>query len=177
MRISKTMSYALRHHPEKFDLIMDDHGWVETAQLLKGLQKKFPHLKQADMDEVVARNDKHRFSYDADHPRIRANQGHSIPVDVEMEEKEPPEVLYHGTGQKSVPAILKEGLKPMSRLFVHLSKDPETARKTGLRHGHPVVFLVEAGQMHRDGYSFQISANGVWQTAQVPPQYLHIIQK
>ena len=125
------------------------------------------------LKEIVATDEKQRYSFSTDRTLIRANQGHSIPVDVELEKKEPPEVLFHGTGEKSVSSIKEKGLLPMERLYVHLSKDTETAVKVGKRHGKPVVFHVDAGQMYKDGYEFYQSVNGVWLTREVPPKYLN----
>lgn len=167
VKTSKKMSYALRHHPEAYHLDMDKHGWVDVQQLMHAM-----HLTKEEMDDVVEHNDKHRFSYNADQTKIRANQGHSIPVDVEMQEKIPPEFLYHGTGYRSVSSIKKEGLLPMTRLYVHLSDDMNTAYNVGSRHGRPYVFTVEAEKMYEDGYHFYFSNNGVWQVKYVPVKYL-----
>ena len=120
------------------------------------------------LDEIVRTDEKQRYSYNEDHTLIRANQGHSIPVDVELEKVEPPEFLYHGTGEKFTASIDKQGLIPKSRLYVHLSPDEETAVKVGRRHGKPVIYLVRAGNMKRDGYAFYRSVNGVWLTKEVP---------
>ena len=124
------------------------------------------------LDEIVRTDEKQRYSYNEDHTLIRANQGHSIPVDVELEKVEPPEFLYHGTGEKFTASIDKQGLIPKSRLYVHLSPDEETAVKVGRRHGKPVIYLVRAGNMKRDGYAFYRSVNGVWLTKEVPVKYL-----
>ena len=124
------------------------------------------------LEEIVRTDSKQRYSFNADKTKIRANQGHSVRVDVELRECEPPEILYHGTGERVVNSILCEGLKPMNRLYVHLSKDEETAVKVGSRHGKPRVFIVKSGEMFRDGYKFCLSENGVWLTENVPPEYL-----
>jgi len=126
----------------------------------------------AMLEEIVATDNKQRYSFNEDHTLIRANQGHSIPVDVELEECFPPEVLYHGTGEKYVSSIDAQGLIPKSRLYVHLSHERETAVKVGLRHGKPVIYLVQSGDMHRDGFKFYKSVNGVWLTKEVPVKYL-----
>ena len=126
----------------------------------------------AALELIVAEDEKQRYSFNEDKTLIRANQGHSIPVDVELDEKEPPEVLYHGTGEKYVPSIDRQGLIPKSRLYVHLSRDEETAVKVGTRHGKPVIYKVKSGEMYRDGYKFFCSANGVWLTKEVPVKYL-----
>ena len=127
------------------------------------------------LEEIVRTDDKQRYSFNDDKTKIRANQGHSIPVDVEFVACEPPELLYHGTGEKYYDSIMESGLLPKSRLYVHLSKDIETAKTVGVRHGTPVVFTVMSGQMFKDGYLFYCSRNGVWLTKHVPPKYLEVI--
>ena len=123
------------------------------------------------LEEIVATDEKQRYSFNEDKTLIRANQGHSVPVDVELEQVTPPEYLYHGTGEKYVASIEQHGLIPKSRLYVHLSSDFDTARKVGSRHGKPVVYRVSAAEMAHDGYIFYKSANGVWLTKEVPPKY------
>lgn len=174
-KISKYMSLILRHKPDVISLALDPHGWADVGKLIRGIQGKYPEFNREILEEIVESDEKQRYSFDKYGMRIRANQGHSVHVDVEMEEKEPPEVLYHGTGRKSVSSILEKGLIPGSRLFVHLSKDPETARKVGKRHGEPVIFIVHAGQMAGDGYVFRLSQNGVWQIPRVPVKYLELM--
>ena len=172
-RTGKFISYILRHHPEEIGITLDEHGWADVNALIEGINKtRQYHLTRNMLDEIVRTNNKKRYSYNEDHSLIRANQGHSIPVDVELEEKSPPEVLYHGTGEKYVPSIDKEGLLPKSRLYVHLSSDPETARMVGSRHGRPVIYRVNSRQMAEDGYIFYLSVNQVWLTKTVPVQYL-----
>ena len=126
----------------------------------------------AMLETIVATDNKQRYSFNEDRTLIRANQGHSVPVDVELEQKTPPEQLYRGTGEKYVASIEAQGLIPKSRLYVHLSADTDTARKVGARHGRPVVYFVSAGEMARDGYAFYQSVNGVWLTRAVPAKYL-----
>ena len=172
---SKFISLILRHKPEVIGITLDDHGWTDTKELIEGVNKTHP-LTMEMLEEIVRTDEKQRYSFNEDKTRIRANQGHSIPVDADLTETEPPETLYHGTGEKSVPSIEKQGLKPMSRLYVHLSKDAGTARTVGSRHGKPVVYIVLAGEMHRDGYPFFLSANGVWLTREVPVRYLQRIR-
>lgn len=173
-KISKYMSMILRHRPEVIGLQLDRHGWADVRELIRGIKGKYPDFNREVLEEIVRSDEKQRYSFDQHGMRIRANQGHSIDVDVEMEEKDPPEILYHGTGRKYLSSILAKGLIPGNRLFVHLSGDRETARKVGRRHGDPVVFIVRAGQMARDGYTFHISANGVWQIPEVPAKYLKL---
>lgn len=124
------------------------------------------------LEEIVSTDNKQRYSFNDDKTLIRANQGHSIPVDVELKKAVPPEVLYHGTGEKYVTSINKEGLIPKSRLYVHLSKDEETALNVGKRHGRPVIYKVDAKRMTEEGYEFFLSVNGVWLTKAVPKEYL-----
>ena len=169
---SKYISLILRHQPEVIGITLDEHGWADVNQLIEGVNKTHPLTKEL-LEEIVRTDEKQRYSFNEDHTKIRANQGHSIPVDVELKEAEPPEELYHGTGEKYTGSIEKQGLIPKSRLYVHLSKDTETAVKVGQRHGKPVVYTVMAGEMYRDGYQFFLSANGVWLTKEVPVRYLH----
>lgn len=172
IRISKLMSFGLRHHPEKLGIQLDEHGWTDCEALCAAVRKRYPGFAMEDMRKIVSEDEKQRYSFSTDGTRIRANQGHSIPVDVELSQCEPPRYLFHGTGEKSASAILQEGLKPMSRLYVHLSWDTETARKVGMRHGRPVIFRIDAERMYRDGYVFFLSSNQVWLTKAVPPEYL-----
>ena len=130
-------------------------------------------FNQEMLEEIVATDNKQRYAFNEDHTLIRANQGHSVPVDVELEEVQPPEILYHGTGEKYVKSITEQGLVPKSRLYVHLSVDRETAVKVGQRHGKPVVYEVNSGCMQRDGFTFYRSVNGVWLTKAVPVKYLN----
>lgn len=173
-KISKYMSLILRHRPEVIGLTLDPHGWADVKALIRGIQGKYPEFNRKTLEEIVESDEKQRYSFDQNGMRIRANQGHSVHVDVDMEEMDPPEILYHGTGRKSLSSILEKGLLPGNRLFVHLSKDTETARKVGARHGDPVIFIVHAGQMAKDGYTFRLSANGVWQIPEVPVKYLEL---
>lgn len=168
---SKYISLILRHKPEVIGITLDDHGWADTQALIEGVNRTHP-LTMELLEEIVRTDEKQRYSFNADKSRIRANQGHSIPIDADHAETEPPETLYHGTGEKSVASIEREGLRPMSRLYVHLSPDTETARSVGSRHGKPVIFIVLAGEMHRSGYRFYRSANGVWLTKEVPVRFL-----
>ena len=168
---SKFISLILRHKPDVIGITLDEHGWANVDELITGMSKTHP-LNMSMLEQIVAEDEKQRYSFNEDKTLIRANQGHSIPVDVELEEKEPPEILFHGTGEKYVDSISREGLIPKSRLYVHLSADEETAVKVGQRHGKPVVFKVKSGEMHRDGFKFYCSVNGVWLTKSVPVEYL-----
>ncbi len=168
---SKFISLILRHKPEAIGITLDEHGWANVDELIAGISKTQP-IDMAMLEQIVAEDEKQRYSFNDDKMLIRANQGHSIPVDVELEEKEPPEVLYHGTGEKYVDSIDIQGLIPKPRLYVHLSSDKDTAVKVGQRHGNPVIYIVNSGEMFRDGYKFYQSVNGVWLTKEVPLSYL-----
>ena len=171
---SKYISLILRHKPEVLGITLDEHGWADVRDLIEGVSRTRP-LTMDELEEIVRTDGKQRYSFNGDHTLIRANQGHSVPVDVELRQTDPPDVLYHGTGEKTVPSILREGLVPMSQLYVHLSADPQTAKKVGARHGKPVVFRVDTGKMRADRIPFFLSVNGVWLTKQVPVQYLTLL--
>lgn len=162
-RISKFISMILRHRPEVIGITLDEHGWADVNELIKGINETGEEVEfsKDTLETIVKTDKKQRYSISQDRTLIRANQGHSIPVDVELEKKEPPKVLYHGTGVKSVKAIQEQGLLPMERLYVHLSTDVETATNVGKRHGTPVIFQVNAEQMQKDGYDFFQSVNGI----------------
>jgi putative RNA 2'-phosphotransferase len=175
VKISKYLSKHLRHQPERLSLILSPGGWVAVDALLAACAAyNFP-ITREELAEVIACNDKQRFSFDETGEQIRANQGHSIEVDLQLEGAAPPPVLYHGTGERAVKLIEAVGLSKMARHHVHLSKDVEVARRVGARHGRPVVFGVDAAGMVREGYEFYISANGVWLVEAVPPQYLWVM--
>jgi putative RNA 2'-phosphotransferase len=172
IKISKYLSKHLRHQPERLGLMLAPGGWVPVVELLRACAAhQFP-ITRAELDKVVAQNDKQRYSFDPSGTLIRANQGHSVEVDLQLEPQIPPAILYHGTGEKAVEPILLDGLRKMSRHHVHLSTDMETALKVGSRHGRPVVFQVDAAGMHQDGNVFYCSTNGVWLVDQVLPRYL-----
>ena len=169
--VSKYMSLILRHKPETIGISLDEHGWANVEDLITGIAKD-NEFNMEILEEIVRRDEKQRYSFNEDKTLIRANQGHSIPVDVELEEWVPPEILWHGTGEKYVESIDREGLISKSRLYAHLSKDEDTAIKVGSRHGKPVIYNVKAKQMYDDGYKFYLSVNGVWLTKEVPVKYL-----
>lgn len=170
VKVSKYLSKHLRHRPERIGLTLDEAGWVEIETLVAAAAAHGFRFSRDELDHVVARNDKQRFAVDG--TRIRASQGHTVAVDLGLAPAAPPAYLYHGTVARSLDAIRAEGLRPMSRHDVHLSPDRETATRVGARRGRPVVLSVDAGAMHRAGHEFRVSANGVWLTAAVPPQYL-----
>ena len=168
---SKFISLILRHKPETIGICLDEHGWANVDDLIKGIGKT-REFNMEMLEEIVRTDSKQRYSFNEDKTLIRANQGHSVPVDVELQEMEPPEVLWHGTGEKYVESIDKQGLLPKSRLYVHLSEDSDTARKVGQRHGRPALYTIKARDMYRVGYKFYLSKNGVWLTEMVPVEYL-----
>jgi putative RNA 2'-phosphotransferase len=173
-KISKFLSKYLRHEPEKIGLRLDVGGWVKVDDLLTaGAEHNFA-IALEELKEVVATNAKQRFSFDPTGTLIRANQGHSVEVDLQLEPMQPPDTLYHGTGEKSVGSIKRSGLQKMSRHHVHLSSDRSTAKNVGQRHGKPIVFKVATGSMYKDGFVFYCSANQVWLVDTVPPEYLEI---
>ena len=170
---SKFISLILRHKPETIGITLDEHGWADVQELIDGINHAGGHsLDREILEEIVRSDEKQRYSFNEDHSLIRANQGHSIAVDVELEEKTPPDILWHGTGEKYVESIDATGLIPKSRLYVHLSSDIEMARKVGSRHGRPVVYEIDCRKMAEDGYRFYESANHVWLTREVPVIYL-----
>lgn len=165
---SKFLSLILRHKPQIVGLQLDEHGWAEVDELIRRVNG----LDRATLEKIVAQDEKQRYSFSQDRKLIRANQGHSIPVDLELESLKPPEILYHGTAERFSDSILAQGLKKMSRLYVHLSSDIETAEKVGRRRGKSKIFVVESGKMFVDGFKFFLSVNGVWLTEFVPVKYL-----
>jgi putative RNA 2'-phosphotransferase len=174
VKISKYLSKHLRHAPERIGLTLQPGGWVAVDDLLRACaQHNFP-ITRTQLEEVVAKNNKQRFAFDETSTRIRASQGHSVEVDLQLESAVPPDVLYHGTAHHLVETILREGLQKMRRHHVHLSSETKTARNVGARHGKPVVLQVDAQAMHAAGFSFHRSANGVWLVDSVPPQYLRV---
>lgn len=172
VKISKYLAKHLRHQPERLGLTLAPGGWVPVDVLLAACARHNFPLTRAELDEVVARNAKRRYSYDATGTAIRANQGHSVAVDLQLAAVAPPPLLYHGTGERSIESIMREGLRKMARHHVHLSPDVDTARVVGARHGKPAILSVATGAMHRDGHTFYCSENGVWLVDHVPPHYL-----
>lgn len=169
--ISKFISLILRHKPEIIGITLDEHGWAKVSELIEGISKQYDFNMEM-FEEIVRTDEKQRYSFNEDKTLIRANQGHSISVDVELEKVEPPEFLWHGTGEKFVSSIDKQGLIPKSRLYVHLSSDKETAIKVGKRHGKPVLYKIKSKEMWQNGFEFFLSKNGVWLTKKVPVIYL-----
>ena len=168
---SKYLSLILRHRPEEAGITLDGHGWADVEELIAGVRKSRPFDRET-LEKIVATDEKQRYSFNENHTLIRANQGHSVPVDVELPVTEPPEILYHGTGEKYAASIDAQGLLPRRRLYVHLSGDEDTARSVGIRHRRPVIYEVLSGRMSLDGFVFYRSVNGVWLTKTVPAMYL-----
>ena len=170
LKKGKRLTWLLRHDREAFDAgLIDAHGWRSVKELLtKGFSLD-------ELESITDLNNKKRLEFDGTHERIRARQGHSIPVDVDLEETTPPDILYHGTARHYLESILEQGIVAKSRLYVHLSKDEETARNVGLRHEDPVILKVQSSRMHADGMRFFLSRNGVWLTERVPKEYLSVL--
>lgn len=172
IKASKYLSRHLRHEPERLGLVLEPGGWVGVDALLDACRERSFVLSPAELREVVERNSKQRFSFDESGTRIRANQGHTVDIDLGLTATTPPEVLFHGTGQRSLESIFANGLSRMGRHHVHLSADRATAVGVGTRHGRPLVLQVAAARMAGDGHEFFVTANGVWLTAEVPVAYL-----
>ena len=169
---SKRLSLVLRHAPEKAGLVLGEGGWVAVDDLLAGLENAGWGMSREMLEEIVATNDKKRFTLSHDGQRIRAAQGHSVDIVVDLEPATPPATLYHGTATRFLDVIMAEGLKPMSRQHVHLSLDIETAAKVGQRHGKPVTLTVNAEQMHQEGHTFYCADNGVWLSHAIDRKFL-----
>jgi putative RNA 2'-phosphotransferase len=174
VRTSKRLSYVLRHRPGSIGIALDDAGWVDVDVLLAALAAHGPAVTRAELDRVVATNDKRRFAFDDTGARIRASQGHSVAVELGYAPETPPPVLFHGTVDSALAGILAKGLRPGRRHAVHLSADVATARTVGARRGRPVVLRVDAAAMVAAGTVFTRSANGVWLASAVPPAFLGV---
>jgi len=173
-RISKFLSYVLRHHPDSIGIELDRRGWVDVEKLLQGARQKGVRIALDELRTVVKENDKQRFSFSEDSLKIRANYGHSIVVDLGYSPIEPPGVLYHGTAKRNLKAIRANGLTKGNRQYVHLSPDSDTATSVGRRHGKPIVLKVESRRMHSNRHKFYLSNTGIWLTESVPVEYLII---
>ena len=176
VKVSKYLSKHLRHQPERIGLTLRPGGWVPVSELLAACAAHGFRLERVELDEVVARNDKQRFSFDAGGTMIRANQGHSVAVDLGLAPVAPPAELFHGTVAATLDAIMREGLRRMGRHHVHLSADVATARRVGARRGRPVVLGVAAQSMAEEGFVFFRSDNGVWLVDEVPARYLTALE-
>lgn len=170
--ISKYLSYILRHHPDDLGINLDAQGWTSVEILLQKINEGKGSLTFQELEEVVATNSKQRFSFNADKTQIKANQGHSVSVDLNLEAVQPPTYLYHGTVAKFLDSIKENGILKGSRHHVHLSENKTTATDVGSRRGKPVILTVKSGKMHEDGYLFYCTENKVWLTDMIPSQYI-----
>ena len=173
VKMSRFLSYVLRHHPDSIGLALDSNGWANVDELIRLANRHGTPLTHTLLEELVAENDKQRFAFDEAGQRIRANQGHSVEIDLALTATEPPDLLFHGTAGRFVPSIRGTGLHSGNRHHVHLSLDRQTAEKVGQRHGKPVVLTIQAGAMHEAGHAFYLSANRVWLTELVPVQWIY----
>lgn len=172
VKLGKFISLILRHHPETIHLKLDEQGWADLEQLINGINQYGLSIDRTILDRIVTQNDKQRYSYNEDKTKIRANQGHSISVNLELTSVVPPDILYHGTASRFTGSIFQEGITKQSRQYVHLSSDYKTALSVGSRHGTPVVLKIYASRMYQDGYSFYLSENHVWLTPYIPVKYI-----
>lgn len=170
--LSKFISLILRHKPEEIGITLDDSGWANVNELIDGINNSGRNIDIGILEEIVKTDNKQRYSFNEDKTKIRANQGHSIKVNIDFKELEPPNILYHGTATKAIEGIKYQGIKSMSRQWVHLSKDFEMAKQVGSRHGKCVILIINAKRMYKDGIKFYLSENGVWLTEYVDPKYI-----
>lgn len=171
-KISKFLSFVLRHKPETINLVLDENGWADVEELITKSANDSQSFTLEELDEIVQTNDKKRFIFNEDKTKIRANQGHSIDVDLALKPQRPPEFLYHGTAQNNIDSILELGIEKRKRQHVHLSQDKETATKVGMRHGKPIILTITTGKMFEDGILFYLSENNVWLTDFVDAKYM-----
>ncbi|MBD8083028.1 RNA 2'-phosphotransferase [Chryseobacterium caseinilyticum] len=171
-KTSKFLSYVLRHHPELIGLHLDENGWANVEEFIVKSTNGSHGFTFEELSDIVETNDKKRFVFNEDHTRIRANQGHSVGIDLNLKPQLPAEFLYHGTAQSNVNSILENGIEKRSRQHVHLSLDRETATKVGMRHGKPVILTIKTKEMSEDGIPFYLSENGVWLTDFVDVKYI-----
>ncbi|WP_379966886.1 RNA 2'-phosphotransferase [Epilithonimonas sp. UC225_85] len=170
--ISKFLSFVLRHKPETISLTLDENGWADVDELITKSTNYSQSFTFEELDEIVQTNDKKRFIFNEDKTKIRANQGHSIDVDLALTPQQPPEFLYHGTAQSNIDSILENGIEKRNRQYVHLSQEKETATKVGMRHGKPMILTIKTGKMFEDGSLFYLSDNNVWLTDFVDAKYI-----
>lgn len=172
-KTSKFLSYVLRHHPELINLNLDENGWANVDELItKSKRDSYQGLTIEELNEIVETNDKKRFIFNEDKTRIRANQGHSIDINLALIPQKPPEFLYHGTAQSNIDSIFEKGIEKRNRQHVHLSQDIETATKVGMRHGKSVILTINTEKMFDDGIEFYLSENNVWLTNFVDIKYI-----
>jgi putative RNA 2'-phosphotransferase len=171
-KISKFLSFILRHHPESISIKLDNGGWADVSEIIRQAKHNGFKITPDELRTVVEENSKQRFSFSDNGLKIRANYGHSIAVDLGYRPLVPPELLYHGTAERNLKAIRANGLTKGNRQYVHLSPDTDTATSVGRRHGKPIVIKVQSGRMHSDGHKFYLSSGGIWLTEYVAPEYL-----
>lgn len=171
IKLGRFLSLVLRHKPSAAGITLDAHVWADVGELLSGVRRTGRQIDMDTLERIVRENNKRRYSFNEGHTKIRANQGHSIPVDIELREEKPPQRLYHGTAERFFPPIRQEGIQKRTRQFVHLSADFQTAVEVGRRHGVPVVIVIDAEAMAQDGAVFYLSENGVWLCDYVAPEY------
>jgi putative RNA 2'-phosphotransferase len=172
-KLSKLMSLVLRHTPEEIGLVLDDQGWADVEDLITKMNQYGTSCSKSLIVQIVENSDKQRFAFSSDQSRIRANQGHSVAIDLALTPQQPPDFLFHGTATKFLASIWEKGLLAGKRQYVHLSTDQETARSVGMRHGQAVVLQVNTGLMYQEGFIFFLSENGVWLTKNIPVKYLN----
>jgi putative RNA 2'-phosphotransferase len=175
-RLSKALSYWLRHRPGAANLLLDAQGWADVEAVLRALARSGCSISLDRLHTMIDRNDKQRFELSPDGKQLRARQGHSVAVTLDWPSVVPPDLLYHGTVGRSLDTVLREGLRPMQRHHVHLSPDVETARRVGARRGSPVILGVRARELATSGTPFFLTANNVWLVEAVPPQFIDILQ-
>lgn len=172
VKLSRFVSLILRHKPETIGLTLDNQGYVSIDELLQGINNSGRTINRFILNEIVSSDNKNRYSFNENNTMIRANQGHSIPVNLNLQELTPPEILYHGTVKKYYKSIIENGLIPKDRMYVHLSEDIETAIEVGSRRGKPVLLIVKAREMYNNGYVFYKSKNGIWLISEVDNKYI-----
>jgi len=177
IKLSKFLSLVLRHKPAVIGLKLDRYGWAKVVDLITAMRDYGHFIDVAMLNELVENNDKQRFSFSEDSLKIRANQGHSIYVDLELEPAKPPEYLYHGTAKKNLGLIYSKGLLPGERQYVHLTEEMKTAEMVGKRHGESIILKIKTLDMFNDGFKFLLSKNGVWLSDEVPAEYIETFNK
>lgn len=177
IELGRFLSLLLRHRPEAAGIVLDSNGYADVEELLAGVNRTGRKIDRETLNRIVKENDKKRYHYNADGTKIRASQGHSLPVNLSMTAKKPPDILYHGTAARFLDSIREKGIVKQTRQYVHLSETVETAKKVGRRHGVPVVLAVDACRMAQDGFPFFLSENGVWLCDFVPWRYIQEIEE
>lgn len=174
-KLSKALSYVLRHHPDSVGITLEEGGWTNVDSLCKAMNRPGRVFTREILEQVVANNDKQRFEFDSEKTCIRARQGHSVEIDLQYDSVEPPEILYHGTAKHKLDSILEQGLIKGNRHHVHMSTNRDTMLAVGARHGKPVLLRIDAKGMYANKHQFFITGNSVWLTDLVPPDYLTVV--